>query len=148
VISDKPNTTQMIIDHICIAVKDLAEGIRYWKEIFGYRQMTEPVINTRQKVKVVFLKKDQSLPVKLIEPLQENLTLINFVEQGGGFHHICFKCDDLEGEIKELKTKGVRMLVPPQPGEAFENNNIAFFWAKNRINFELIDTDEKAKILL
>jgi methylmalonyl-CoA/ethylmalonyl-CoA epimerase len=137
----------MIIDHICIAVKDIPEAIHYWEEIFEYKQMTEPVINTRQKVKVVFMTKAESLPVKLIEPLEDNISLMNFVEQGGGFHHLCFKCDDLQGKMKELKTKGVRMLVPPQPGEAFENSDIAFFWAKNRINFELIDTDKKANII-
>jgi methylmalonyl-CoA/ethylmalonyl-CoA epimerase len=134
----------MVIDHICIAVKDMTMAISYWEEIFGYRQMTEPIVNSRQKVKVVFLTKAESIPVKLIEPLAENLSLTTFVDQGGGFHHLCFKCDDLEGKIIELKTKGLRMLVPPQPGEAFGNNNIAFFWAKNRINFELIDTDVKA----
>ena len=137
----------MIIDHICIAVKDLADAVSYWGEIFGYEQMTAPVVNTRQKVKVVFLKKENSLTVKLIEPTEGNNTLKNFVEMGGGFHHICFKCDDLKEKIKELKNKGVRELVPPQPGEAFDNKYIAFFLAKNRINFELIDTDKKANIL-
>jgi methylmalonyl-CoA/ethylmalonyl-CoA epimerase len=134
----------MKIDHICFAVKKLSEAIDYWQGIFGYSQMTLPIINTRQKVKVVFLSKADSLPIKLIEPLKENETLTKFVDQGGGFHHICFKCDNLEGKIDELKTKGVRLLVPPQPGEAFGNKDIAFLWAKNKINFELIDTDEKA----
>jgi methylmalonyl-CoA/ethylmalonyl-CoA epimerase len=133
----------MIIDHICIAVKSIAEAIEYWEEKFGYKQMTQPIINTRQQVKVVFLNKPESILVKLIEPLEENMSLTSFVEQGGGFHHLCFKCDDLNEKIIELKKKGVRMLVPPQPGEAFANHDIAFFWAKNRINFELIDTDEK-----
>ncbi len=30
----------MIIDHICFAVKDLNDGISYWKNVFGYDQMT------------------------------------------------------------------------------------------------------------
>jgi methylmalonyl-CoA/ethylmalonyl-CoA epimerase len=137
----------MIIDHICFAVKDMEETIHYWKEVFGYEQMTLPVINTRQKVKVVFLKKVNSLPVKIIEPLKDNITLNKFVDAGGGFHHVCFKCEDLDLKIKELNSKGVRLLVPPQPGEAFDEKNIAFLWAKNRINFELIDTDIKAGIL-
>ncbi|MBN2611593.1 MAG: VOC family protein [Bacteroidales bacterium] len=137
----------MIIDHICIAVKNLEESINYWKEVFGYNQMTMVVVNSRQKVKVVFLDKPQSLMIKLIEPLEDNKSLVNFVEMGGGFHHVCFKCDDLESQISKLQGSGVRMLVPPQPGEAFNNHNIAFFWAKNRINFELIDTDEKAGYL-
>jgi hypothetical protein len=30
--------------------------------------------------------------------------------------------------------------VPPQPGEAFGNKDIAFFLANNNLNVELIDT--------
>lgn len=137
----------MTIDHICFAVKNLQETIQYWKDVFGYVELTEPIINTRQKVKVVFLTKKDSLVVKIIEPLPENASLKHFVEMGGGFHHVCFKCDNLSEKTEELKHKDVKLLVAPQPGEAFGNSNIAFFWAKNRINFELIDTGFKAGVI-
>jgi len=137
----------MIIDHICFAVKDLREGITYWEKIFGYSQMTEIITNTLQKVKVSFLSKEKSLTVKLIEPLGDNQSLLNFVSRGGGFHHICFKCDNIDTGITDLREKGLLTLVPPQPGEAFNNNKIAFLLAKYGLNIELIDTDEKAGLL-
>jgi len=62
----------MVIDHICFAVKNIEEGVSYWDEVFGYRQMTNIVINSLQKVKVVFLEKQGSLLIKLIEPLEDN----------------------------------------------------------------------------
>lgn len=136
----------MIIDHICFAVKDLREGINYWETVFGYRQMTEIITNSLQKVKVTFLEKENSLLIKLIEPLETNQSLINFVNRGGGFHHICFRCSDISEKIGELTAKGLLKLVPPQPGEAFNNNDIAFLLAKYGISIELIDTDEKAGI--
>ena len=71
----------MKIDHICFAVKDLTEGINYWVNSFGYYQMTSIIINNLQKVKVVFLCNDESLLVKLIEPLHGNLSLQNFVNR-------------------------------------------------------------------
>lgn len=135
----------MIIDHICIAVKDLKEGIIYWEKVFGYKQMTEIVINTLQKVKVTFLTKRDSLTIKLIEPLEDNFSLVNFVNRGGGFHHICFKCDNIDEELIDLKHKGLITLVQPQPGEAFNNKRIAFLLAKYGLNIELIDTNEKAR---
>ncbi len=122
------------------------EGIAYWERVFGYKQMTGIVINSLQKVKVVFLKKKNSLTIKLIEPLEDNNSLINFVTRGGGFHHICFRCDNIDDGMKDLKNKGLITLVPPQPGEAFNNKNIAFLLAKYGINIELIDTDEKAEV--
>lgn len=137
----------MVIDHICFAVKNLEEGISYWKNAFGYIQMTEIITNTRQKVKVVFLKKKDSIIVKLIEPVEDNQSLINFVNRGGGFHHVCFRCHDLNGEIDRLSSNGMIKLVSPQPGEAFNNHNIAFLLGRYNMNVELIDTEEKAGIL-
>ena len=137
----------MIIDHICFAVRNLEEGISYWSSVFGYIQKTSIVTNTRQKVKVTFLSKDKSIDIKLIEPLDDNESLVRFVSRGGGFHHLCFKCSDLNTQVDELKSKGLIMLVPPQPGEAFNNNNIAFLFARYGLNLELIDTDERAGII-
>jgi len=137
----------MKIDHICFAVKSISEGISYWENVFGYRQMTEVIVNTLQKVKVTFLCKEDSVLVKLIEPLADNQSLVNFVNRGGGFHHLCFRVDDMETQLSELKEKGLLMLVPPQPGEAFNNHDIAFLLARYGLNVELIGTDEKAGII-
>lgn len=137
----------MKVDHICFAVKDLSEGISYWESVFGYRQMTEVVRNTLQKVRVVFLTKEDSVMVKLIEPTEDNQSLINFVSRGGGFHHLCFRVEEMSKQISELKEKGLLTLVPPQPGEAFNNHEFAFMLARYGLNIELIDTDEKAGIL-
>lgn len=137
----------MKIDHICFAVKNLQDGIDYWERVFGYKQMTKIVENSRQKVKVTFLRKDDSITIKLIEPVESNQSLLNFVNRGGGFHHVCFKCSDIEEKIDELKNKGLILLVPPQEGEAFNNNKIAFLLARYGLNIELIDTDEKAGML-
>mgnify|MGYP001419007597 CR=1 FL=1 len=137
----------MRIDHICFAVKNLEEAIDYWQRVFGYRQMTEIIVNSLQKVKVTFIQKDNSVLIKLIEPLESNQSLVNFVNRGGGFHHLCFKCDNLENQIEVLTGKGLLTLVSPQPGEAFNNHKIAFLLARYGLNIELIDTDEKAGIL-
>jgi methylmalonyl-CoA/ethylmalonyl-CoA epimerase len=38
-------------------------------------------------------------------------------------------------------------LATPQKGKAFNDNNIAFLLARNGINIELIDTNEKAELI-
>ena len=137
----------MVIDHIGIAVKSLDEGIEHWKTVFGYRQLTRIIINTRQKVRVVFLTKKNSLPVKLIEPTDSASPVYALAQRGGGLHHLCFKCAKLEEEISRLSALGLRVLVRPQPGEAFENENIAFIFANQGVNIELIDTNKRAGII-
>ncbi len=137
----------MVIDHIGIVVKSIDEGIKRWETIFQYKQMTQIVINTIQKVKVVFLHKSDSIIIKLIEPIDDSSPISKFAKSGGGIHHLCFKCDNMDNEIKRIKELGLRILTEPEPGEAFCNEKIAFFYAREGLNIELIDTDLKYGLL-
>ena len=137
----------MIIDHIGIVVKSLKHGLELWERVFGYQQMTEVVVNTRQKVKVVFLSKKDSLDIKLIEPVDSSSSIYTLAQRGGGLHHLCFKCNDLETELDNLRNYGLRILTLPEPGEAFQNEKIAFVFAGQGLNVELIDTEKKASLI-
>jgi len=137
----------MVIDHVAIAVNSLEAGIELWKSTFGYEQLTSVVVNTRQKVRVVFLWKRDSLQVKLIEPTDETSPIYAFTRRGGGLHHLCFRCAKLDKELSRLSGAGLRVLVEPQPGEAFENEEIAFLFAGQGLNIELIETDKRAGLL-
>ncbi len=138
----------MIIDHIGIVVKSLEEGIKNWERLFNYRQITEIVINSRQKVKVVFLEKSGSTTIKLIEPTDTTSPIYVLAKKGGGLHHLCFKCKNLDAGLNTLKENGARIILQPQPGAAFENENIAFVYGNQGLNIELIDTDKKANKLV
>lgn len=137
----------MTIDHVGIVVDQLEKSIDHWCSIFGYMQMTKPIVNTRQKVRVVFLCKEGSVDIKLIEPVDQSSAVFAFARRGGGMHHLCFKCTDLKGQLAEWQAQGLRVLTPPQPGEAFDNEEIAFVFAKNGLNIELIATDKRAGLL-
>lgn len=137
----------MVIDHIGIVASSLETSIDYWGKVFGYKQYTEIVINTRQKVKVVFLEKEDSIKIKLLEPLNETSTIFLFAKRGGGLHHLCFKCDHLTDKLSELNSLGLRTITQPEPGEAFCNEPIAFLHSTQNLYIELIDTDKKANIL-
>ncbi len=81
----------MNVDHVGIVVKSLDKAIKYWTEAFGYEQATQIVENTRQKVWVVFMHKENSLPMKLISPVDKTSPDYRFAQKGGGMHHLCFK---------------------------------------------------------
>ena len=135
---------KMIIDHIGIAVKEMCSGINQWVNIFGYHQQTNVTTNKKQKVNIVFLEKEGSLDIKLIEPIDESSPIYQFAKRGGGIHHICLKCDDIEEKIDELQKLGCRLITSLQPGEAFDNEKFAFLYAGNGLNIELIYTDKRA----
>lgn len=133
----------MKIDHIGIAVWRLKDGIRTWSDLFGYQQLSPVVTNKRQKTRVVFLGKRDSISIKLIEPTSDDSPLAAFARKGGGLHHLAFRCDDLPSAIPHLKKAGARILVAPEPGEAFCGHPIAFALVPGNLNIELIDTEEK-----
>jgi len=135
----------MVIDHIGIVVQRIEDGIKQWTTLFDYSQLTEQVTNTRQKVRVVFLAKKDSCLVKLIEPSDIDSPIYKFAQKGGGLHHICFKCDNIDAAVQRFRNLGLRVLAEPQPGEAFDNEMIAFIYAQQGLNVELIDTEKKAK---
>ena len=137
----------MVIDHIGVVVPRIEDGLKQWTTLFGYSQMTEEVTNTRQRVRVVFMAKEGSCTVKLIEPTDGSSPVYRFAQKGGGLHHLCFKCDNIDVAVERCRDLGLHVLSEPQPGEAFEGERIAFVFAKQGLNIEIIDTEKKAKIL-
>jgi methylmalonyl-CoA/ethylmalonyl-CoA epimerase len=133
----------MHIDHLAIAVRNLEQAADRLCLLFGYVRDTRSVTNTRQDVNVLFLRKDDSLSLKLIAPASETSPLWDFVRKGGGLHHVCFKTPDVAVACDDLTARGARLLASPQPGEAFDDERIAFLYAGLGLNVELIDTDRR-----
>lgn len=133
----------MHIDHICIAVRSIEAAASRLGPLLGYVPRTAKVTNTRQKVNVLFLARSGSLDLKLIEPSCEDSPLWASLRKGEGLHHVCFRTEDTAASLAELQAKGLRVLAPPEPGEAFDDGLIAFGFAGCGLNVELIDTDRR-----
>jgi methylmalonyl-CoA/ethylmalonyl-CoA epimerase len=134
----------MKIDHICVAVRSIDRAVPKFFDMFGYRQKTEKITNTRQKVNVVFLELEGSLDIKLIEPSGKDSPLIDSLKKGEGLHHICFKTESsVQDEVEVLSQKGLRVLANAEKGEAFDDELIAFLYAGFGLNVEVIDTDKR-----
>ena len=82
-----------------------------------------------------------------IEPVDDESPIAAFTRQGGGLHHLCFRVPSVSAELARLAALGLRTLTPPQPGEAFADEPIAFVYAGDGLNVELIDTDRRAGLL-
>jgi methylmalonyl-CoA/ethylmalonyl-CoA epimerase len=136
------------LDHVCLAVRKLAPARAMLEKMLGYRARTEPVLNTRQQVRVQFMSKEGSIDIKLIEPASLESPLVEFIKRGGGgLHHLAFRTDSVGEAVDELREKGAKIVAMPQPGEAFANADIAFAFLGCGLNAELIDTDERAALV-
>jgi 4-hydroxyphenylpyruvate dioxygenase-like putative hemolysin len=132
------------LDHVCLAVRKIASARAMLEKMLGYKARTEPVHNTRQRVNVQFLSKAGSLDIKLIEPDSLDSPLVDFIKsRGGGLHHLAFKTASVEEGCEDLASRGGRILSAPAPGEAFDEETIAFAFLGMGLNVEIIDSDRR-----
>lgn len=97
------------IEHIGIAVKDLDSAIQYYESVFGLECYSiEEVAD--QKVKTAFFKVGDT-KIELLESTDPEGPIGKFIEKKGeGVHHIAFAVKDINGSLKEVEDKGVRLI--------------------------------------
>jgi hypothetical protein len=127
---------ELSLDHVGIQVGELTPAIQAFAKYFGYHQATEPVINTRHQVEVVFLEKEGSMPIKLFRSIADPKKL------PPKLHHLALRTNQIEGAVEALRQAGARILNEPAPGEAFDDEPIAFLFAAG-LNVELVSTDKR-----
>jgi methylmalonyl-CoA/ethylmalonyl-CoA epimerase len=44
--------------------------------------------------------------IELVEPVGPRSPVRKFAEAGGGFHHVCYEVDELQGQINQSKLRG------------------------------------------
>ncbi|ABW18001.1 methylmalonyl-CoA epimerase [Alkaliphilus oremlandii] len=97
------------VDHIGIAVKNLDEALKFYKDILGLDCVGTEVVE-EQKVKVAFLPVGDT-EVELLESTAEDGPIAKFIEKKGeGIQHIAFRVDSIEAAIEEMKENGVKMI--------------------------------------
>jgi methylmalonyl-CoA/ethylmalonyl-CoA epimerase len=117
------------IDHIAIAVKNLAEEITRYRDVLGLEYLGSEVV-AEQKVTVAFFKINDVL-IELLEPTGPDSPISAFIEKkGGGLHHLALEVDDIRAAIKRLQEKNVQMLNP-EPKTGAHNAQIAFAHPKS-----------------
>jgi methylmalonyl-CoA epimerase len=95
------------IDHLGIAVKDMAEAKRAY-EALGFRIEAEHDVPA-EKVKTAFIAVGES-HLELLEPSDPSSVIAKFLEKRSGLHHICVLVDDIEKSMAEMKAAGAQLL--------------------------------------
>tara|TARA_B100001765_G_C19429111_1_gene304777 strand:- start:392 stop:799 length:408 start_codon:yes stop_codon:yes gene_type:complete len=129
------------LHHIGIVVKNIQESAGELTKFLDFESIAVPTLVGSQKVNICFLKTNNVF-LELIEPAQENSPISDFVEKGGGFHHLCFEVDDIHLELEKMKKNGARVVVDVVKG--FEDHLIAFVMLDTKnTNCKLIELAEK-----
>lgn len=115
------------ISHIGIAVDDLEQAIKRFTEILGYGPSEQTEVPDHG-VKIAFFAGEGSEfgRIELLEAIDDTAPIKKFLDKHGpGLHHIAILVDDLDRKLKELKSKGYR-LIDETPRIGAEGKKIAF----------------------
>jgi len=117
------------VDHIGIAVSNLDEAVKLYKDVLGLELHGVEVVE-EQKVKVAFLPVGDT-EVELLESTSPEGPIAKFIEaKGQGIQHIAFRVDDIEAALEEMKAKGMR-LIDEKPRYGAGGARIAFLHPKS-----------------
>jgi methylmalonyl-CoA/ethylmalonyl-CoA epimerase len=117
------------IDHLGIAVRSLAETVKYYEQALGLKcEHVEEVPS--QKVKTAFFDVG-GVHIELLEPTAPDSPIAGFIEKRGeGIHHIAFATDDIAGQLGQARGSGVR-LINEVPFEGAAGKLVAFLHPKS-----------------
>ena len=96
------------IDHLGIAVRDLAQAKKLYQQL-GLRVVGEETIE-HEKVRVAMIPMGESR-VELLQATSEDSTVAKFIaRRGEGLHHVALQVQDLSATVETLKKTGTQFV--------------------------------------
>ena len=116
---------QLKIHHIGYLVKKMDRAIKAFTDI-GYEVESETVYDEYRGVDICFLLKD-GYRIELVSPKTKDSVVYSLMKKyGNSPYHICYTCEDMNGEIVELSGKGYVVYDKPHEAVAFDNHYVCF----------------------
>ncbi|MBK49269.1 MAG: methylmalonyl-CoA epimerase [Acidobacteria bacterium] len=112
------------LDHVGIAVQDLNEALRFFRDVLGL-QVSQTELVSDQQVRVTHVE-TSGASLEFLEATDPASPVARFLERrGSGLHHITLAVDDLESVLEDLQTRGIKLIdVAPRIGAG--GSRIAF----------------------
>ena len=119
------------LNHVAIAVRDLAAAARLYRETLG-ANVSDPISQPEHGVSIVFI----TLPntkIELISPLGEASPIAKFLQRNpdGGIHHVCYEVDDIVAVRDRLTRGGARVLGDAEPKIGAHDKPVLFLHPKD-----------------
>lgn len=112
------------VAHIGIAVADLEESLRFWRDTLGLA--VEDVSVDEERGLRIALIDCGGTHIELLESVREGSVIDTFVKKRGpGVHHVSLETADLEAALGDLKESQVQ-LVDQEPRPGAGNTKVAF----------------------
>lgn len=117
------------LDHIAIAVSNIDQAIERFLKDFGLTFEGTQHVESAGTTTAFFPINGTS--IELVHPYDGQGPLVKYLEKHGpGIHHICFRTDDIEADIENLKSKGYQFLSD-QPSIGAHDTRVIFIHPKS-----------------
>jgi methylmalonyl-CoA/ethylmalonyl-CoA epimerase len=116
------------IEHIGIAVKDLATSNELFTKLFGQPPYKSETVES-EGVPTSFFEAGPN-KIELLEATREDSPIPKFIEKKGeGIHHIAFAVEDIKAEAARLAAEGFTLLNE-EPKKGADNKWVMFLHPK------------------
>ena len=117
------------IEHIGIAVRDLAAGNELFRKLLGSEHYKTESVES-EHVTTSFFQIGQS-KIELLVATDPESAIAKFIEKRGeGIHHIAFEVEDIHAEIARLESEGF-IPLNREPKRGADNILVAFLHPKS-----------------
>ena len=129
------------LNHIAIAVTNLEEGIKIYKDTFGV-EISKKLVLPKHGVTTVFVNVNNT-NIELLEPLGKNSPISNFLNKNpsGGVHHLCYEVSNIKETVEYLTNAGYKILGEGIPREGAHGKPVIFLHPKQFMG-TLIELEE------
>ena len=105
------------LNHVGVAVPDLAAAMAFWRDAMGATAITAPMDMPEQGVRLCFVDTPNG-QVELLEPMGDNSPIVKFLQRNpaGGQHHLAFEVPDIAEARAWFEGQGKRVLGPTRLG--------------------------------
>ena len=104
------------LNHLAIAVDDLDDALRFWRDSLGLAQAGEVESVAAEEVDIAFLALDDA-HIELVKATSADSGVAKFLaKRGPGMHHLCLEVPHLDAKLGELREDGYE-LINEEPRE-------------------------------
>lgn len=133
------------LDHIGIAIRDLAPALKVLEDVLGIRPYKSEDVEP-DHVRTHFLRSGTA-KLELLESLDESSPIARFLDKRGeGLHHLAFEVEDIKATYRRIDDLGYR-LIDAEPRDGADGKRIFFLHPKDTagILFEFCQTDRPVR---
>ena len=116
------------IDHVAIAVSDLAATVAWYEDVLGARVVHREVVASDGVEEALIAVADSY--IQLLTPTSDESPVAKFLEKRGeGLHHVGYRVADCAQALEAIKAAGGRV-IDQVPRAGSRNTTVAFVHPK------------------